>query len=325
MTVAAEAGVSIASVSRVLNGLPASPAMAARVRAASQRLGYAPDSAARSLKAGRTNQLALAVPDISNPVYVEIMRSIESATKDSGFRLLVHSTGADAADELGLVRSLRNRFVDGLVITALRLGPVLLEALRSAAVPVVVIGSLPDGFPVDSVRTSSRRGVQLAVEHLVAGGRRRIGFINGPLDTGPGRARQEGYEEALGRAGLPFDPSLSVAGADFGHQAGYESAGRLLAGRPDAIFCANDLLALGALRSLLESGVAVPAEIAVVGLDDTELAALTTPSLSSVSLGSAERGRLAARLLLERLASPSLPARRLEVPPSLVIRESSRA
>jgi len=324
VTVANEAGVSIASVSRVLNGLPASPAMAARVMEASERLGYVPDATARSLKARRTSQLAFAVPDISNPVYVEMMRSIERATKSSGFRLLIHSTGADSADELDLVKSLRHRYVDGLVMTSLRMSPSLLEALRKAAVPVVVIGNVPDDFPIDSVRTSSKRAAHLAVKHLVESGCRAIGFINGPQDTAPGRGRREGYEEALAAEGLPFKESFVALGSDFTHQAGHEAARQLLQkARPDAVFCANDLLALGGLRAFREAGVSVPAEISVVGLDDTELAAMSTPSLSSVSLRSGERGGLAAQLLLKRLAVPEMPPLRYEVEPSLVVRESS--
>ncbi len=324
VTVANEAGVSIASVSRVLNGLPASPETVARVREASQRLGYLPDAAARSLKAGRTSQLALAVPDIANPVYVEIMRSLERTTKAAGFRLLVHSTGADAEDELDLVRSLRRRYVDGLVMTSLRPTPVLLKALREAAVPVVIIGNVPEDEPLDTVRTSSSRAVALAVGHLVDTGRRQIGFLNGPADTSPGRNRRQGYEAALATAGLTLDQSLVAAGRDFTHQAGYEAARDLLGrARPDSLLCANDLIALGALRTLAERGISVPSQMSVVGLDNTELAAMNTPSLTSVSLGAAERGHLAAQLLLERLADPTLPLRRLEVAPRLVVRESS--
>ncbi len=324
VTVANEAGVSIASVSRVLNGLPASPAMVARVREATDRLGYMPDAAARSLKAGRTNQLAFAVPDIANPVYIEVMRSIERTTKGFGFRLLVHSTSADSGDELEMIQSLRHRYVDGLVMTSLRLSPRLLDAMSGAAVPVVVVGNIPDGYPIDSVSTSSRHGAQLAIEHLVASGRRSIGFINGPEDTGPGRSRRLGYAEALAAARLRENEDLVAVCDDFTHQAGYEATKKLLgATKPDALFCANDLLAVGALRAIAEGGLSVPRDIAVVGLDDTELAAMTTPSLSSVSLRSAERGRLAAQLLLERLADPTLPPRRFEVAAKLVVRESS--
>jgi len=298
--------------------------MAARVLEASQRLGYVPDATARSLKARRTNQLAFAVPDISNPVYVEMMRSIERATKSSGFRLLIHSTGADSADEVDLVRSLRHRYVDGLVMTSLRMSSSLLDALGKAAVPVVVIGNVPDDFPIDSVRTSSKQAARLAIKHLVEGDRREIGFINGPQDTAPGRGRREGYEEALTAEGLPFKESFVAVANDFTHQAGYEAAKQLLRKvRPDAVFCANDLIALGALRAFKEAGIIVPADISVVGLDDTELAAMSTPSLSSVSLRSGERGRLAAQLLLERLAQPDMPPLRYAVEPGLVVRESS--
>ena len=299
--------------------------MVERVTAASERLGYFPAAAARSLQAGRTNQLAFAVPDIANPVYTEMMRSIEATTKVSGFRLLVHSTGSDAEDELDLLRSLRHRYVDGLVMTSLRLSSEHLEALRQAAVPVVVIGNVPDDFPIDSVRTSSRRGVRLAVDHLFTVGCKTIGFINGPADTGPGRARQEGYEESLQAFGKELDDSLVAVAEDFTHEAGFAATQRFLRdARPDGLLCANDMIALGALRGLSEAGIRVPAEMRVIGLDNTALAAMSTPSLSSVSLGAAERGGIAARLLLERLADTSREHRLFEVEPKLVIRESSR-
>ncbi len=324
ITVAREAGVSIASVSRVLNGLPTSRHVAERVQEASRRLGYAPAAAARSLNAGRPPPLALAVPDIANPVYVEIMRAIEDATRASGFRLLVHSTGSDAADELDLLESLRRRYVDGLVMTSLRMSDAHLRALAAAAVPVVVIGNVPDEFPIDSVRTSSRKAVKLAVDHLLQTGRERIGLVNGPLDTGPGRARGESFAQSLAEAGIEADPALVEVGDDFTHHAGYEAARKLLARTSvQGLLCANDLIAFGALKALAEAGVSVPTETALVGIDDTELAAMVTPSLSSVSLGAADRGRLAAKLLLERLAEPSLPPRRFEVEPRLVTRESS--
>lgn len=324
ITVAKEAGVSIASVSRVLNGIPTSQTVAERVQEATRRLGYVPAAAARSLKAGRTYQLAFAVPDISNPVYVEVMRAIEGATKGSGFRLLVHSTGSDVADELDLLESLRRRYVDGLVMTSLRMSDAHLRAIEAAAVPVVVIGNAQDDFPIDSVRTSSKKAVELAVDHLLESGRKKIGFINGPLDTGPGRARGEGFVDALAGAGLEDDLCRVEVGEDFTHHAGYEATRRLLERWSlDGLLCANDLIAFGALRALAEAGIAVPSDTAVVGIDDTDLAAMVTPSLSSVSLGAGERGRLAAKLLLERLADLSLPPRRFEVEPKLVIRESS--
>ena len=324
VTVAQRAGVSIASVSRVINGLPATPEMVERVRSASEAVGYVPDAVARSLKAGRTGQLAFAVADVANPVYVAMMRAIERVIKGAGYRLLLNSTDSRSDDEVALLRSLRNRYVDGLILSPIRVTPELLEELRQVPLPVVVIGTLPADIPVDNVRADSRQGVGLAVSHLLGLGRQSVAFINGPIDTVPGTARLEGYRAALDAAGHRFDPRLVVTGDDFTFAAG-RTATRVLFDRvrPDALFCANDLLAVGALRELAAMGIRVPEDVAVVGMDDTELAEMSTPALTSVSLASEERGELAARLLLERLNHPAAPPARASVPPRLVVRASS--
>jgi LacI family transcriptional regulator len=256
-------------------------------------------------------------------VYVEMMRAIEEVAKKAGYQLLVHATDADVAAELALLRGLARRYVDGMVMSPLRVTDGHLPALAAAAVPVVVIGQLPDDAPTDNVRTDSRKGVALAVEHLVQTGRRRIALLNGPLDTVPGAARLAGYRAAMQDAGLPYQTDLVEIG-DFQYAEGRLAAERLLDRvRPEAIFCANDLIAVAALHALLAAGLRVPDDVALVGMDDTELARMSFPQISSVSLGSAERGRIAATLLLDRLADPSLPPRRETVPPKLVVRASS--
>ncbi|HEV8669542.1 MAG TPA: LacI family DNA-binding transcriptional regulator [Candidatus Limnocylindria bacterium] len=324
MTVAKRAGVSIASVSRVLNGLPASADMERRVRAATAALDYVPDARGRSLKAGRTMQLAFAVADIANPVYVEMMRAIEQRTKAAGFRLVLHSTGSDPVNEIDLIEGLGRRYVDGLILSPLRITPEHLRSLRAASVPVVIIGTLPDDEPVDSVRADSRRGVGLAIEHLVDAGRRSIGFVNGDPRTVPGNARQEGYRSALAAAGLAYDERLEVVGGEFTYAAGHAATRELFRRtRADALFCADDLIAVGAMRALADLHVRVPDEVAVVGMDDTELARMSMPALSSVSLGSAERAKIAAGLLLDRISDPTIRPRHLTVAPHLVVRESS--
>lgn len=321
------AGVSIASASRVLNGHGASAETERRVREAAASVGYVPNAVARSLQAQRTDMLALAVEDIGNPVYVAMMRAIEEVAAGAGYRLQVHATGADVAGEVELLDGLARRYVDGLVISPIRITDAHLTALTRVPTPVVVVGSLPedmpDGKPIDNVRADSHTGVGLAIRHLVEKGRRRIGFVNGPLDTVPGAARQAGYLDALDAAGLPFDPDL-VEPADFHYSAGRAATRRLLdRAEPDAILCANDLIAVGALHALLAAGKRVGEDVALVGMDDTDLAEMSFPQLSSVSLGSAERGRLAAELLLARLAEPGRPAQRITVAPTLVVRASS--
>lgn len=324
-TVAARAGVSIASASRVLNGVGGSAETVRRVREAAAAVGYVPNAIARSLQSQRTGLIALAVEDIGNPVYVAMMRAIEAVVAESGHQLLVHATGGQVASETALLRRLAHRYVDGMIISPIRITDAHVEALTASPVPVVVIGQLPDDVPVDNVRTDSRTGIGLAVDHLVGAGRTRIGFVNGPLDTVPGAARDAGFRAALRRHGMAPDDAMTEVG-DFQYAAGRAATERLLArARPDAIVCANDLIAVGALHALLVAGRRVPDDVALVGMDDTELAQMSYPQISSVSLGSEVRGRLAAQLLLDRIADAGLPPRREQVAPSIVIRASSRS
>ncbi|WP_338695540.1 LacI family DNA-binding transcriptional regulator [Streptomyces sp. Q6] len=327
VSIAERAGVSIASVSRVLNGVGARRDTVERVERAASELGYVPNAVARSLKGGRTRQLTFAMPDIGNPVYVAMVRAIQTVTKAAGYRLLLHSTDAVVDDELAVLRSLGDRTSDGLIICPIRITDDHVEALRTAAGPVVVIGSLPDDVPVDSVRADSVAGAELAVRHLHDTGRRRIAFVNGPSDTVPGHNRDRGYRAALADCGLVYDPSL-VRHTDFGIESGAEAAEALLDHAPDAVFCANDQLALGAARALHARGLRIPEDVAVAGMDDSMLAQAGWPPLTSVDLGSTERGRRAAELLLERLgiagaSTGNPPPRSTTAPPRLVVRAST--
>ncbi|WP_425835038.1 LacI family DNA-binding transcriptional regulator [Streptomyces fractus] len=331
ISIAERAGVSIASVSRVLNGIGARPATVEKVERAAAELGYVPNAVARSLKDGRTRQLTFAMPDIGNPVYVAMVRAIQSVAKAAGYRLLLHSTDAVAEDELAVLRSLGDRTSDGLILCPIRITDAHVDALRTASGPVVVIGSLPNGVPVDSVRADSVEGVALAVRHLYETGRRRIAFVNGPADTVPGRKRGEGFRKALADCGLVYDPQL-VVHTDFDIESGAAATEALLDLRPDAVFGANDQLALGAARALHARGLRIPEDVAVAGMDDSVLAQAGWPPLTSVDLGSTERGRRAAELLLHRLNTPpqapgSTPenptSRSTTAPPRLVVRAST--
>jgi LacI family transcriptional regulator, galactose operon repressor len=269
-------------------------------------------------------QFAFAVGDIANPVYVEMMQAVDGVTQSAGYRLVLHSTGSDPEREIAIVAGLSHRYADGLILSPLRITPRLLRALREAPVPVVIIGSLPESEPLDCVRADSRRGAGLAIEHLAALGRRRIAFVNGDPETIPAQARLDGYRAALSAAGLRPDKNLVAVGGAFSYAAGRTATRALFAQvRPDALFCADDLLAIGAMRALADLRLRIPDDVAVVGMDDTELAQMSSPALSSVSLGSTERARLAATLLLDRLAEPRRAPRHLTFPPQLVVRESS--
>jgi LacI family transcriptional regulator len=323
--------------------------MVERVQRAVEELGYVPDARARSLKVGRTFQLTLAVADVGNPVYVTMMRAVEEVVSTAGYRLVVTTTGPDVVDEVALVRGMARGYADGLVISPLRVDEDLIKSIRECEVPVVVAGSVPAKAGVDTVRANSPKGMLLAVEHLVQKGRRRIAFLNGPADTVPGSARAKGFADALQSHGL--QPAALAEATDFTFAAGRAAAPELLAAgglaasqsrrrrgvagaalttprRPeggvvDAVICANDLLAVGVMHELAAAGLTVPDDVAVVGMDDSELAEQSFPPLTSVNLGSAERGRRAAELLLARIEDNTRTPRRIVVQPSLSVRKST--
>lgn len=325
--VARRAGVSVASVSRVFSGAArVAPDTAGRIRQAATELGYVPNHSAASLKRRRTGQIAFSLPDIGNPVYVAMARAIEAVARERGTRLFLLSTDADAAEEIGLLRDLNQRFVDGLIMCPLRATRDHVAAVQRAAAPVVFIGALPADTPADLVSVDSQAAARLAIDHLLDLGRRRVALVGGPPDTHPGAERLRGYTAALTERGLPLDTDLMVTG-DFRSEGGYTAAARLLAlpEPPDAIFCANDLMALGALRRIDETGLRVPQDIALVGIDDIEQGRLCRPALTSVSLRPAERGRQAAETLFARLAGPwEPPWQRLMFTPVLVARASTQ-
>jgi LacI family transcriptional regulator len=321
--VAQLANVSVASASRVLNGIKTQPGTQAQVLEAADRIGYVPNASARSLRSRRTHQIAFAMPDVANPVYTAMVTVIQEVSRERGLRLVLHSTNMDAEEELGILRDLRMRFVDGLILVPINVTPAHLYELAHAAAPVVVIGRIPASVPVDTVEADSRRGAALAVRHLRELGRTAIGFVNGPPHTVPGRARRLGYLDGLRAAGLRRDEELCMSAADWTVDAGREAMLELIREDVDAVLCANDLIAAGALDAIRSTGLRVPQDVAVVGMDNSALARLTWPSLSSVDLASAARAGLAADLLFERLGAPDSEPRRLKVDAGLVVRASS--
>jgi LacI family transcriptional regulator len=320
LQVAERAGVSLASTSRALHGTGASPAMIERVRAAAEELGYSPDAIGRSLRMKKTFQIAFAVADIGNPVYVEMMGAIHEVLAPHGYRVVVMTTGDTSTSTTDLVRSLNSGFVDGMIVSPLRTDDRLIREITRTPVPVVVIGRALDAHGISSVSTDSAGGIGQAVRHLQDLGRTRLGFLNGPLDTTPGEARQRGFHAAAGE-----DHTVEIA-KDFTVAAGLVAARRLLANAPerlDAIVAANDLLAIGAIHAARELRLAVPEDVAVTGMDDTELGRVFHPTLTSVSLGSTERGRAAARLMLRLADDGDHDAQQVTVGPELIVRGST--
>jgi len=328
--VAERAGVSIKTVSNVVNGyLHVRADTRDRVERAIRELQYRPNLSARSLRAARSGVVALALPELDVPYFAELARHIVAAAETRGWTVLIDQTEGSRERERVVVDGIRRELIDGLIFSPLALTAGDLAG-RSDATPMVLLGERIGGSDLvaDHVVVDNVAAARAATSHLVELGRRRIAAI-GAQQIASGvtaRLRLRGYRAALRRAGLGFDESL-VRPAPAYHRADGAAAMAALLDLPeppDAVFCFNDLLALGALRTLLRSGVRVPEDIAVVGFDDIEDGRYATPTLSTVKPDKAEIARLAVELLADRLAGDRDTApRELVAGHELVIREST--
>jgi LacI family transcriptional regulator len=301
--VAREAGVSAQTVSRVLNDKrEISAPTRERVVGVIERLGYRPNSVARSLVSNRTFAIGLTVPDICNPFFPDIARGAEDTAREHGYEVFLCNTIEDPGREEAVLRALENRRVDGAVVCSSRLpdGRLLpwLERQRAA----VLVNRPAPSEAAGSVRMNDASGTTRAVEHLLDGGRRVIGFLAGPARSHSRAERSRGYERALAGAGIQPDPGLTVP-CDPTVEGGYEGALALLAEHSgvDGLVCYNDLVAVGALRAFGELGVRVPGDVAVVGCDDIMLAGLVSPALTTLRAPKYEIGAQAVGMLLEHI------------------------
>ena len=328
--IAGELGVSITTVSKVLNNHDdISPATRARVLAKVEELGYRPNAVARSLTLRRTHTLGIVIPDLMHSFFVEIVAGIEQVASTRGYGLLLCSSAENPAKERAELQMLHGRQVDGIVwAPAPGTGNgELLKEFRSQGTGLVMIDrdDYPD-VPCHRVLTDDERTGVLATEHLLAQGRRAIAHLAGPRLT-HARRREKGWRDTLRGAGIRVAPEwLEPAG--FMEADGYDAMKRLLAVRPpiDAVFAANDPAAIGAMKAIWEAGLKVPADIAVVGAGDITFGDMLRVPLTTVSWSRTELGQAAAELLLHPLDSNSEEEeepRRVIIPPRLIVRESS--
>lgn len=324
-SVADKAGVSIASVSRVINGTVARGDTEERVWRAIKELGYQPNSAARALKVRKSEQICLSFDDLGNPAYVMMTRGVGRAISQSDYRLVLSSASSSVDEIVKHLESMGRGFADGLIISPIYTDARITKLLSQLQIPVVLVGTLPKGIDVDNVWVDSAAGVKAAVEHLKDTGRRKMGFINGPFTSNPGKKRVAAFEKALTEKGLKFTNSNIIQAEAFSTDAGYAAAASTDLGKFDSIVCANDQIAAGLMKYCQENKISIPSDLAVVGIDNTELASLLYPALTSIDLHAEQRGALAAQLMLERLANPNLPTRKISVEPTLVIRASTRS
>ena len=327
--VARVAGVSRATVSRVVNGSPKVSADVRRtVEKAIDRLGYVPNRAARSLVTRRSDSIALVITEpasrlFSDPFFPRLVRGVSAALSVRDLQLVLLMPD-DEVDEQRTVRYLTAGHVDGVILVSLHGDDPLPDQLADRRIPSVVLGRPPRGVDVDYVDADNRDGARRATSHLVASGRRQVATISGPHDMVAGIDRLAGYRDALTDAGIAIDDGL-IAEGDFTQAGGEAAMERLLRDRPDldAVFCASDLMAVAALGVLQAAGRHVPGDVAVVGYDDSPIATTTRPTLSSVRQPIEEMGREMVHLLAESIEQTGRVPRRIVLTTELIARASS--
>ncbi|MFF7314252.1 substrate-binding domain-containing protein [Streptomyces sp. NPDC008137] len=327
--VARSAGVSVATVSHVLNGTrPVLPHTRQAVLDAVEELGYTTNTLARSLVTSRTRSIGLAVSAISNPYFTEILQGVEAGALEHGYSLLIADPHDDPEHERKVVRLLHERRVDGMIVAPSADPRGLLAYLERHDVPAVFLDRLvdapADGGPrFDQVCADNAEPTSRLVTHLAVLGHRRIGLVAGRPGFSTTSERITGYRTGLAFAGLPYDERLLVHG-DSETAGGEEAAAALLslAVPPTAMITGNNAMTIGALRALRAGGLSVPGDIALCCFDDFAWADLFSPRLTAIAQPSKEIGARAVRVLLERLAEPDRPARTVRLPSAFVHRTS---
>ncbi len=320
--VAGRAGVSKSVVSRVLRGAgTVSRQSREAVLVAAEELGYRPNAAARSLVQRRSFNVGVLVSDLHNPFFAEIIDGIEAAAAACGYRMLITTGNRDRNAEAEALETLLELRADGVILLSPRLLPSVV-ARAGQTVPVVVVANLMRVPGIDVVVNDDVRGAELAVEHLVGLGHRRIAMVDGGDGAGAPE-RRRGYEAAMGRLGL--GDLVQVASGDYTEEGGYSGAQRLLRldPAPTAIFASNDLAAVGALNAVEEAGLAVPSDVSLVGYDNTALASLRHISLTTINQPRRQIGEMAMRAILRRIDKNQARAKRSVVEPRLVARDTT--
>ncbi|MFC5824537.1 LacI family DNA-binding transcriptional regulator [Nonomuraea insulae] len=325
--VAAHAGVSPGTVSNVLNRPgKVAPATRERVQAAINELGFVRHGSASTLRAGHSRTIGLSVIDIGNPFFTEVAAGVEDVASELGYAVILgNSAGSQDKEERNL-RVLAEHRVRGVLITPSGEDPARLDRLREHGISVVLVDHPAHRPDQCAVAVDDVAGGRAAVTHLLAKGARSLVYVTGPLTIRQCAERREGAKAAMRGVGLDPADLRVVEATTMTARAGEKAAADLIAGDlPEAVFCANDLLALGVLRALLRSGVRVPEDVALMGYDDIDFAAASTVSLSSMRQPTYQLGRIATELLLDECDNPDTHAHQhIMFQPELVARESTQ-
>ncbi len=318
-TIARLADVSIATVSRTINGITT-------VNAVVNELGYFPNTQARALVSGRSRILGLIVSDITNPFFPELIQGFEEIAVEHGYEMLVSSTNYDPQRMSLCIRRMLERKVDGVAVMTFGIEAPLLDQLAQRNVPLVFIDVGPDQPGVSVLKVDYRRGIHQAVEHLASLGHRDIAFITGPSGLHSAKSRLNAFSASLRQCGLTSNPARILPG-DHTLEGGTAAMQQLLAAkiRPTAVLCSNDMTAIGALHALYRAGLRVPHDISLIGFDDIHIAAVTIPPLTSIQMSRFDLAKSAVTALRSQIEKDTAhtPSREYPITTTLIQREST--
>jgi LacI family transcriptional regulator len=325
--IAKRAKVSTATVSRAINRVPTvDPQLARRVWKVVEELGYYPNTQARALVSGKSRIFGLVVSEITNPFFPEVVQSFEDIAVRNNYEILLTSTEHDHKRMEQAVRRMLERRVDGVAILTFGMEESLIADLRFRKVPLVFVDVAPHAPAVSNIRINYQNGIRQAVQHLAALRHVRIAFITGPLHLRSALARKLAFEQSMEEIGLEIPPELMVVGnhtMDGGMSAFRELSS--LPNRPTAIFCSNDVTAIGVMREAYDRGIVVPHDLSVVGFDDIRLSSFTIPPLTTVQMSQTLLAELAFKALITEVQSEtkSTGGTEYELVTSLVLRRST--
>lgn len=322
--IARRAGVSQATVSRVLGGHEGvKPATREAVLVAVRELDYHPNGMARAMRTNRTGNIGVVVSRLSNPLYPELLQCLGRALQKQGLRMIVWST--DELDDRSAADAVRESIVDGIIMTTATAASSSLREVLQLNLPLVLVNRTVDGWPCDQVASDNKAGGRAVAEYLVKSARKRIGLLGGPETASTIRDREMGFRQGLADFGVPLDPSLYVRVDFFAHNAGFNASAQLisLSNPPDAIFCVNDVVALGACDFARNASIAVPQDLWLVGYDDIEMCSWRAFDLTTVRQPLSAMAEKAVQLLADRISGSEKPFETVCLPNPLVIRGST--
>ncbi|CAN0411008.1 unnamed protein product, partial [Laminaria digitata] len=326
--VAAHAGVSRATASLVLRGSSlVADKTKAQVLASMRALGYVYNRAAANLRSQRSQTIGLVVTDITNPFFAELAINIETQLDDANYAVMLSNTLDNLEKQDRLLQAMRGHQVDGLLLCPAEGSAIeTIETLKQWQMPFVLVARYIAGSDADYAGADNILGAEMAIDHLVEQGHKRIAFIGGAATSSARSDRLKGYQNALRRHGIPLEPALSIT-SPVSRDGGFDALSKLFALEtpPSAALCYNDVVAFGALLGLQAKNITPGEQFAIVGFDDIADAALVRPALTTVSIQPAAIGRAAIDLLLNRIESPQEKLQQVILPPRVVVRQSSIA